>query len=193
MLLKSTLTPQVFKTSSRGWGLRTLVDMPGGAFICTYVGNLYESEEANTVGRNFGDEYFAELDLVENVERHKEGYESEVVEPEQEGMVVEAGKVEAGTVEEGVGLQEEAVEAGVRRSSRLVVVAKKPQKIKAKKAKAKKVRRRPVVSIRKLFGAKEEAYIMDAKTTGNIGRYMNHSCHPNVFVQNVFVDSHDLR
>ena len=169
------------------------MDMPGGAFICTYVGNLYESEEANTVGRNFGDEYFAELDLVENVERHKEGYESEVVEPEQEGTVVEAGKVEAGTVEEGVGLQEEAVEAGVRRSSRLVVVAKKPQKIKAKKAKAKKVRRRPVVSIRKLFGAKEEAYIMDAKTTGNIGRYMNHSCHPNVFVQNVFVDSHDLR
>ena len=179
---------QVFKTSSRGWGLRTLVDMPGGAFVCTYVGNLYESEEANTVGRNFGDEYFAELDLVENVERHKEGYESEVVEPEQEGEVVETG-----TVEEGKGLQEEAMEAGVRRSSRLVVVAKKPQKTKAKKAKAKKVRRRPVVSIRKLFGAKEEAYIMDAKTTGNIGRYMNHSCHPNVFVQNVFVDSHDLR
>ena len=51
---------------------------------------------------------------------------------------------------------------------------------------------------------------MDAKLIGNLGRYMNHSCRPNVFVQNVFVsiysslstdnnvcllkvDSHDLR
>ena len=49
------------------------------------------------------------------------------------------------------------------------------------------------ISTRKLFGADEESYIMDAKTIGNIGRYLNHSCNPNVFVQNVFVDTHDLR
>ena len=36
-------------------------------------------------------------------------------------------------------------------------------------------------------GKHEEAYIMDAKLIGNLGRYMNHSCRPNVFVQNVFV------
>ena len=36
-------------------------------------------------------------------------------------------------------------------------------------------------------GKNEEAYIMDAKVIGNLGRYMNHSCRPNVFVQNVFV------
>lgn len=36
-------------------------------------------------------------------------------------------------------------------------------------------------------------YILDAKTSGNVGRYLNHSCDPNVFVQNVFVDTHDLR
>ena len=34
---------------------------------------------------------------------------------------------------------------------------------------------------------------MDAKLSGNIGRYFNHSCSPNVFVQNVFIDSYDLR
>ena len=42
-------------------------------------------------------------------------------------------------------------------------------------------------------GKNEEAYIMDAKVIGNLGRYMNHSCRPNVFVQNVFIESHDLR
>lgn len=36
-------------------------------------------------------------------------------------------------------------------------------------------------------------FIMDAKLYGNIGRYFNHSCSPNIFVQNVFVDTHDLR
>ena len=49
------------------------------------------------------------------------------------------------------------------------------------------------VSTRKHFGLKEDVYIMDAKSKGNIGRYLNHSCCPNVFVQNCFVDTHDLR
>ena len=48
-------------------------------------------------------------------------------------------------------------------------------------------------SARKLFGKDEESFIMDAKKVGNIGRYLNHSCFPNVMVQNVFVDTHDLR
>ena len=43
-----------------------------------YVGNLYTSEEANKQGQNFGDEYFAELDMIEVIERRKDGYESDV-------------------------------------------------------------------------------------------------------------------
>jgi SET domain-containing protein len=31
-------------------------------------------------------------------------------------------------------------------------------------------------------------YTLDAKLIGNIGRYFNHSCSPNICVQNVFVD-----
>jgi histone-lysine N-methyltransferase SETDB1 len=31
-------------------------------------------------------------------------------------------------------------------------------------------------------------YTLDAKLVGNIGRYFNHSCSPNIAVQNVFVD-----
>lgn len=51
----------------------------------------------------------------------------------------------------------------------------------------------PPKSMREYFGDNESVYIMDAKTSGNIGRYLNHSCSPNTFVQNVFVDTHDLR
>ena len=44
-----------------------------------------------------------------------------------------------------------------------------------------------------IFLSDESVYIMDAKLLGNIGRYFNHSCAPNLFVQNVFVDTYDLR
>ena len=68
----------MFKTEKRGWGIRTLNDIPAGGFICIYVGNLYSNDEANRQGQDFGDEYFAELDMIESVEGRKEGYESDV-------------------------------------------------------------------------------------------------------------------
>uniref|UniRef100_A0A673VW05 [histone H3]-lysine(4) N-trimethyltransferase n=1 Tax=Salmo trutta TaxID=8032 RepID=A0A673VW05_SALTR len=46
---------------------------------------------------------------------------------------------------------------------------------------------------RLFFDGEESCYIIDAKLEGNLGRYLNHSCSANLFVQNVFVDTHDLR
>ncbi|KAL0962530.1 hypothetical protein UPYG_G00341290 [Umbra pygmaea] len=46
---------------------------------------------------------------------------------------------------------------------------------------------------RRFFDGEESWYIIDAKLEGNVGRYLNHSCNPNLFAQNVFVDTHDLR
>jgi histone-lysine N-methyltransferase SETDB1 len=34
---------------------------------------------------------------------------------------------------------------------------------------------------------------MDAHLKGNVSRFYNHSCSPNVFVQNVFIESWDVR
>nr|XP_030147085.3 histone-lysine N-methyltransferase SETDB1 isoform X3 [Taeniopygia guttata] len=48
-------------------------------------------------------------------------------------------------------------------------------------------------STRQFYDGEENCYIIDAKLEGNLGRYLNHSCTPNLFVQNVFVDTHDLR
>ncbi|XP_022104789.1 histone-lysine N-methyltransferase SETDB1-like isoform X2 [Acanthaster planci] len=48
------------------------------------------------------------------------------------------------------------------------------------------------IRTRSFFG-ETSGHVMDAKFIGNLGRYLNHSCSPNLFVQNVFVDSHDLR
>ncbi|KAG9491836.1 hypothetical protein GDO78_000372 [Eleutherodactylus coqui] len=36
----------------------------------------------------------------------------------------------------------------------------------------------------------ENIYFLDASTEGNVGRFLNHSCSPNLFVQHVFVETH---
>ena len=71
----------------RGWGLRTLRDIPAGSFICTYVGQIFPEHTLENQGGsvptvswwappilgglcNFrspqpiSDEYFAELDYI---------------------------------------------------------------------------------------------------------------------------------
>lgn len=47
-------------------------------------------------------------------------------------------------------------------------------------------------SLRTLYG-ETAPYAINGHLKGNIGRFLNHSCDPNAFAQNVFVDSHDLR
>uniref|UniRef100_H3AMT6 Histone-lysine N-methyltransferase SETDB2 n=1 Tax=Latimeria chalumnae TaxID=7897 RepID=H3AMT6_LATCH len=37
----------------------------------------------------------------------------------------------------------------------------------------------------------DHSCFIDASKEGNVGRFLNHSCYPNLFLQNVFVDSHD--
>ena len=74
---------QLFKTEKRGWGIRCLNDIPKGQFICVYTGEVLTEQEANEDGKEFGDEYFAELDFIEVLEDRKFGYESSVEDIEQ--------------------------------------------------------------------------------------------------------------
>ncbi|XP_062050201.1 histone-lysine N-methyltransferase SETDB2 isoform X2 [Lepus europaeus] len=39
--------------------------------------------------------------------------------------------------------------------------------------------------------SKENMFLLDATKEGNVGRFLNHSCCPNLLVQNVFVETHD--
>ncbi|OWR47690.1 histone-lysine N-methyltransferase SETDB1 like protein, partial [Danaus plexippus plexippus] len=79
-ILNSFPMYQVFKTQNRGWGIRTLNDIPKGSFLCTYAGKLLTEATATLDGLNEGDEYLAELDYIEVVEQMKEGYEEDIPE-----------------------------------------------------------------------------------------------------------------
>lgn len=46
-------------------------------------------------------------------------------------------------------------------------------------------------SIHDILGSHD--FTLDARMQGNVGRFFNHSCDPNATVQNVFIETHDLR
>ncbi|GFS21842.1 histone-lysine N-methyltransferase EHMT2 [Elysia marginata] len=50
---------QMFRTNGRGWGLRTLMDIPKGTFVCEYVGELISDSEADI---REDDSYLFDLD-----------------------------------------------------------------------------------------------------------------------------------
>ncbi|XP_050678224.1 histone-lysine N-methyltransferase eggless isoform X2 [Leptidea sinapis] len=239
---------QVFKTMNRGWGIRALNDVPKGAFICIYAGNLLTDATANLDGLNEGDEYLAELDYIEVVEQMKEGYEEDVPESIKKlDRGDSVNRVDTTSESDQDGSSEEEVVnkmedddfvpsyIGPRPAEFNKRLRKRAKKEKKEDEKAEEtpavnnqqqdkkdedecitisddeeVCREPSrfaaaagmganafkpkhKSVRTLYGSEEACYIMDAKVQGNIGRYLNHSCSPNVFVQNVFVDTHDPR
>ncbi|XP_041370833.1 histone-lysine N-methyltransferase EHMT2-like [Gigantopelta aegis] len=96
-----TVRLQLFKTSGRGWGVKTLQDIPKGKFVCEYIGELISDSEAD---RREDDSYLFDLD-------NRDG----------------------------------------------------------------------------------ETYCIDARKYGNISRFINHLCEPNLIPVKVFIDHQDLR
>ncbi|CAI9095626.1 OLC1v1031615C1 [Oldenlandia corymbosa var. corymbosa] len=103
---------EIFKTKSRGWGVRSLSSISPGTFICEYVGEIIKDREAEK--RAGKDEYL--FDIGQNYSDLGEG------------------------VEEG-----------------------------------------------------GDGYTIDAAKFGNVGRFINHSCSPNLYAQNVLYDHDDKR
>ncbi|KAG5682648.1 hypothetical protein PVAND_011987 [Polypedilum vanderplanki] len=211
---------QLYRTKSRGWGLQSLHDIPKGTFICIYAGNLYSEKDANALcqGQDHGDEYFAELDLIENAEARKDGYESGVVNPDESDQEEQDSdsdyddKNDSHDYDDGdfvskskaIGNREIITRSSRREKSAKSSASSTPQRTNSEdSSEDEMVNMMPNTEntlteglrlpFRKLYGPKEKVYIMDAKKCGNVGRYFNHSCDPNLFVQSVFVDTHDLR
>lgn len=59
---------EIFKTKDCGWGVRALNDLPKGAFISRYVGDLLPDAELDERATDTGDTYFFTLSTRENVD-----------------------------------------------------------------------------------------------------------------------------
>lgn len=61
---------QIFKTGhDKGWGIRTLHDIPKGTFLCQYVARILTPEQGNDGDHD--DTYFADLDHIKQLEANK--------------------------------------------------------------------------------------------------------------------------
>ncbi|WVZ11278.1 hypothetical protein V8G54_015808 [Vigna mungo] len=119
---------EIFKTQSRGWGVRSLSSIPSGSYICEYIGELLEEKEAELRAGN--DEYL--FDIGNNCSNST-------------------------TLWDGL----TTLMPDAQTSSCDVV--------------------------------KDGGFTIDAAEFGNIGRFINHSCSPNIIAQNVLYDHHDTR
>ncbi|KAJ4813624.1 hypothetical protein LUZ62_026190 [Rhynchospora pubera] len=115
---------EIFKTETRGWGVRSLSSIPSGSFVCEYLGELLKDEEAEK--RKHNDAYL--FDIGHN-------YDDAAL---WEGL--------AGFV------------AGTKSGSE---------------------------------ASESEGFTIDAAEMGNVGRFINHSCSPNLYAQNVLFDHND--
>ncbi|EHA8589632.1 histone-lysine N-methyltransferase, H3 lysine-9 specific SUVH6 [Cocos nucifera] len=118
---------EIFKTGSRGWGVRSLNSIPSGSFICEYIGEMLQDTEAEQ--RN-NDEYL--FDIGHN-------YDDQSL---WEGLPT--------------------LIPGLQSSSNCETV-------------------------------EDVGFTIDAAEYGNVGRFINHSCSPNLYAQNVLYDHDDKR
>jgi len=161
---------QVFKTENKGWGLRTLTDIPRGSFICNYIGKIFNESDTEMNALDTGEkgDYVSNLDFIEVVSEIKDGYESDVKDPPEFGMNTKNFNIQ---------------HSGIEAKHKLIQLNSQQTTLKTPGN----------LIYRQYFDGETNKYVIDSKNAGNVSRFFNHSCDPNVFVQNVFVDTHDLR
>lgn len=188
--LKTSL--QVFLTKKKGWGVRTLADIPKGTFVCICVGEVRTEKDAEIDGAINGDEYLADLDFLKTVEEIKEGYESCV--PEEKSKKYKSSSDEKfnppsySKSKMSMYKSRRSLRKNLQNTNTKIDGKHQLSKLNTQQ-KFKNKHKSMLEYLYKDCGV----YTLDAKVSGNIGRYFNHSCDPNIFIQNVFIDTHDLR
>ncbi|XP_016299844.1 histone-lysine N-methyltransferase SETDB1-A-like isoform X3 [Sinocyclocheilus anshuiensis] len=233
---------ELFMTQHKGWGIRCKDDVAKGTFVCVFTGKIINEDRMNEDDTVSGNDYLANLDFIEGVEKPKEGYESAAycsdteVESNKKTITMKTGPLRKNTLyqEDSSSSEEreEPMELDTEQEVEVRKLSHKPHETSkdAQKKVTKQMREdgqetsgpkrcfarksfqrrvKPLVTTdaknektrtaltgnntRRLFNGEETCYIIDARQEGNLGRFINHSCSPNLFVQNVFVDTHDLR
>ncbi|KAI4875991.1 hypothetical protein NFI96_031309 [Prochilodus magdalenae] len=210
---------QVFRTRDKGWGVRCRDDLDRGTFVCTYAGvvlSLGQSLEEPVTSKNSKEEPVSddEVEVVEewtlptgqkktvteSLDSSSPLYIPVIQRPAGQPPVAVDGEKEQ---LEQQGQQEETKTSSSPDSKKTdtkshndkeEIVKKKPR-LDGKNENGDATVPDQTVPKRDApkQGCQKQMYYLDASKEGNVARFINHSCDPNLFVQNVFVDTHDSK
>jgi [histone H3]-N6,N6-dimethyl-lysine9 N-methyltransferase len=199
---------ELFKTVEKGWALRCLDDIPKGTFICIYAGNIMTENVSDKVGRKYGDEYFAALDFISCIKSSQDPDSSMMHSNDemcdnskrnyQRPKQYQRKYFDLDSENKNEREDEDNSDSLLTIKCNLELEKNKNKRNEEKRIIASILSNRFFTNKANRFYYMDylehsALYVMDAKFFGNIGRYFNHSCSPNIFVQNVFVDTYDLR
>lgn len=187
---------EVFRTLRKGWGVRCKQDIPRGAFITTYSARVYTDD--NIEGEDI---YFADLDFIACAEATKSEYEAAPIEDisSDEDEEEECQPSSLSSFKD-MSLAGESTKSNGRRTSnrkckeaaRDLITKMAAHSLEYESSRS--TSRSSISSGKPLWTFfPENPFVLDAKHEGNLGRFLNHSCDPNCFVQSVFIETHDPR
>uniref|UniRef100_A0A3Q1JCN5 Histone-lysine N-methyltransferase SETDB2 n=1 Tax=Anabas testudineus TaxID=64144 RepID=A0A3Q1JCN5_ANATE len=176
---------QVFQTVERGWGVRCRDDLDRGTFVCTYAGVVLRRVQSPTEPPP---SKLMRCDLPSDDE----------VEVVTEWLAPPVQKGRSNVLETPPPVSPSTspplhVPVIQRPNDTTSTTAQDRDEKKATTSGAANVTK---VETDKQSGLKrtvnvEGVYFVDATKEGNVSRFINHSCRPNLFIQNIFTDSHD--
>ncbi|XP_078101140.1 histone-lysine N-methyltransferase SETDB2 isoform X1 [Sander vitreus] len=187
-----TVRLQVFQTGARGWGVRCRDDLDHGTFVCIYAGVMLRRAQSPSTVPSLKLAR-AELPSDDEVEVVTEW----LAPPVQEGRGVpeptggtptsHVTVIQRHTDNNGASTPHDRDKSSLAGSpEEKVAVATGGPEGKSSAAVA-----RATKSLKRALKEEEDVYILDASKEGNVSRFINHSCQPNLFLQNVFTDTHD--
>ncbi|XP_040887897.1 histone-lysine N-methyltransferase SETDB2 [Toxotes jaculatrix] len=201
---------QVFQTKDRGWGVRCRDDLDRGTFVCIYAGVILRRVQSPAeppppkLTR-------ADLPSDDEVEVVTEWLAPPVLEgqrnlletpppicpPTSPPLHVPVIQRPADTNTTTITPQDrDKVAAGDQsQEKKVAVTSASPMAASVVTGHSVSGTRTETNKQRSLKRAAkvEDVYLLDASKEGNVSRFINHSCRPNLFIQNVFTDSHDPR
>uniref|UniRef100_A0AAQ5ZD20 Histone-lysine N-methyltransferase SETDB2 n=1 Tax=Amphiprion ocellaris TaxID=80972 RepID=A0AAQ5ZD20_AMPOC len=174
---------QVFQTPDRGWGVRCRDDLDRGTFVCVYAGVVLQRVPSPTeppppkLTR-------ADLPSDDEVEVVTEWLAPPVLEGRSNLLETPPSPTSPPTsLPLHVPVIQRHADAAAMPQDRDKVCLSLSNQSGACRTK---------MNVQKdLKRTMDDVCLIDASREGNVGRFINHSCQPNLFMQNVFTDSHD--
>lgn len=171
---------QVFRTLGRGWAVRCRDDLDQGTFICIYAGVVLRLESSAEEPPDLSREPPVSDDEVEVVEE----------------WTLPSGPKE--TLDCSPPLHVPVIQ---RPADQIPEQERSISPLDGSETEHEVSRKKPRLTLPESNGHaggaeisshkhQDKTYYLDASKEGNVARFINHSCEPNLFIQNVFVDTH---